>query len=220
MTQLFINRISFDNTSFPQTGPWSPERLQTAAGGPLVCFRISAAPPGKHDVSECPTHEAAWQAVFGQVIRAITDERVCLLWASGPMEQGDLPQVIAHMFPWDGDFRYHVEEVTFLEKNGYVYSWVSFEFNTEAFQTLLKECRFGDATWLYGLVTDEEKVSALLPCSFQNFGHDVVGESAGISFCITSHNEGIYILGRDDLVNAAITRIKASPDVRFIDTGD
>ena len=177
-------------------------------GGPtLEYYRVSAAPPGKHDVSRCKDYEKAWRAAFPKVIESLTEPgEAALACASGPMLSGCLPAVFPHAF--DDEIRYHVEGVTLSEAEGYRTSWITFESKSSSLIALMAETDLDlESVRLTILLLRDHLVSEVLKTRFCDITPDWIVANGAILLPSLRHFEGCFVVGSSPIVSSRIRRI-------------
>lgn len=66
--QLHSKSIGIDETCYPRCEEWHSGAQRLLDDGRCVLYRLSAAPPGKHELADCPKYEAAWRDVVPAVL--------------------------------------------------------------------------------------------------------------------------------------------------------
>lgn len=176
-------------------------------------------------------YEEEWRKIVPDVVdsslnKAEDDDKVCFIWAEGPMESCELPEVFPYIMSRKGGHdRYHIEGVTFTDKVGYCHSWISFEYHKESFIELMKCNRVDlEYTRLYVLIFDEQHVDAVIRKKPPRcIDLEWVVNNRAIAMSFYSHFEGCYIVGERPIINSVMRRIVdrlRSQDVDVIVTDD
>jgi hypothetical protein len=172
----------------------------------FVAAKVSTCGTGKHNLDQCEAFESAWRLRASATLQALAGDRTLILWASGPVCSGCLPEVFAHVL--GEELRYHIAACTSCDKVGYHSSWVSFEFHADRFESLLRNRDLDlELTSLEGLFLDEELVGSVLTRPFLDIGLQWMIEQSAIGISSTSHFEGVYVFGLSREVDAALKRL-------------
>lgn len=155
-------------------------------------------------------YELEWKKIVPDVMDAIfdkseDDDKVCFVWAEGPMETAELPAV----FPYITN-RYHIEGVTFTHKKGYRYSWISFEYYKESFVEMIEECPVNfELTRLHLMVFNEQHIDTVITKEppYCIIDLDWLIDHSAVAVSFFDHFEGCYIAGEKTLVDAARKRV-------------
>lgn len=178
----------------------------------LIAWSATCAPPGKHDVSLCPSIEAEWREVCPAIVAAlIPPDRSCVLWAFGPMEPMALPRVFPHMLfeAADTDL-FHIAPVTVKDEAVEMHSWISFRFHAELFRRLLADQSVDlELTRLAGVVAETVALRSVIDTPVWKLDLTWLLENEAILFGFHRHFEGCYVLGARGQVDAAINAIQA-----------
>lgn len=182
----------------------------------LAMARVSVPGPGKHHVRECAEYEKRWRHHIPDVIsRLCMKSRVCIVWATGPMEWNNLARVYAHILGPRTDNRYHVESITCMDRDGFVYGWLSFEYSRDTFLGLLADLVNLEYTRLeFLIVEDGERVSELMCRPYWTISLKRLLENDELALLPFSHFEGMHIVGKRKMVDEAIERVRASMPTR------
>lgn len=202
---LQVLEIDYADSVFIKYGPgWaapSPVQLE------FKVFRISTAPPGKHDLGHCEGYERQWRKVAPLVFSALRKQLGGFLsWAIGPMEQGELPRLISHVI--DADLRFHIPEVTYDGQPGYVTTWLSFEYQDELFRQLMED-RAVDLEYasISSIALSQDRMNEVFAMPFHQIGAEWVLDTRSIAIAPLSHFEGCYLFGETKTLTNALRAI-------------
>lgn len=176
-------------------------------------FRMSVAPPGVHDLRECTRFEQEWRANLPAVIEVMLDRgETCLLYANGPMYMDGLPQIVPYIVgPSDRVGLFHVPSVTWAEDNGYICSWIGFEYERERFTGMMRDTKLDfEETHLCGLMTRRECAPEVIVEPLWRIPIRWVIEKKAIVFTPEPHFEGLLATGERARVQVAIHNIERS----------
>lgn len=205
---VYFVAVGYESTTFPQAGAWDRGGLCPEKRSELSVVSIGV-PPGKHDVDMCPVYEEEWRRRAPSVLSSLNPGgRVSFVWAEGPMDAKGLLEIFPYM-AGAGLPRYHVESVTHILRDSYAYSWVSFEYSREGFESLMRNTEVDlEYTRLRLLWFDERWVSRLVPKPFESIGLAWILDNDALALSFHRHFEGCYVLGRRDTVEGALRRVQ------------
>ncbi|NOT01257.1 MAG: hypothetical protein HOP29_11585 [Phycisphaerales bacterium] len=205
---LYLTSIPLEKAYFPKCVEWNSNEIGSLGQTMLVTYALSAAPAGKHDVAECPKHEAAWSEAVAPVLEMLRGDKAILMWLAGAMLPGELPDALSYVVD---DNRYHIEGVTHLDYASYTGSWACFEFDVGRFTRMVNERAFSfEFVRISGIVLDPKYVPVLIEQPFFRIGTEWVAEHRALAFTHTRHFEGIHVFGPQDVFEEAISRVRRS----------
>jgi len=209
--RLFINAIDYTKTQFPDGGLWDRSQLPESPEAGFENASISVAPPGKHDLNECPKFERLWRAVFPDIVKSLKGEtRVCLAWATGPLLSDMLVPFLQYVDLWnDAGSRYHVASVTSPGGKGYHTSWIAFECEREALTEMMKNKEL-ELEWvrLSMLFVQDDLVASVLSRPFWEVGLTWAIAHRALALTTSPHFEGCYIVGPRAEMDDAMARVR------------
>jgi hypothetical protein len=164
----------------------------------LAAFRVGAAAPGRHELDECAKIEREWRSSFLGLVQAIvSSNECCLLYASGPMYQHGLPELLPFVA---GSARkvgmFHIEGVTFVEPTGFVYGRCAFEFDAYSCREMLQQETIDlESIRLYGLIAGHDAVRDVLTDPIWTIPPRWFVENRALALAPFSHFEGCTVIG-------------------------
>ena len=207
---LYVDDCELRNSAFPQAASWQEEYARTLYKSSLLTKTVTVAPRGKHSAEACETYERQWREVAPELLRLLKgEEQVAFVWAKGPMESGGLPDLMPYIVgtnPW-GD-RYHVQAVTFTDRNAYTESWVSFEFCRESYERLMHD-EWVDLEFVRQCVLffDETAVEDTVSRWFGDLGLAWVCEHEALALAYHRHFEGCDVVGARARIEEAMEMV-------------
>lgn len=210
--QLHIRSVPYSETTFPEGDAWA---ITPQCAPEEVDIQEVSTAPGEHSLEDCLVYEGQWRERVTSVITALKgEERTCLVWAYGPLESDGVLLIMRYVDYWiDKGTRYHFQGVTYPGGRGYCSTWVTFEFDSETFEVMMRnESLELEYNRLSMILCAHELIGEMLEKPFQKIGVRWILEHDAIALSFISHFEGCYVFGRKATVTRALDRVRSLPE--------
>jgi len=209
--RLHVENVDFWSTQFAEMDCVEVGLTRGVLKSSLRSCQLSAAPPGKHDLSKCEGYEAAWRRAVPDVLDALKGGESLVLWLTGPMESDGLPLAILYVVE---SHRFHIDAMTCLNRAGYITGCVAFEFQRDSFAVMVNDDELDfEFINIAGITVTEDTFAETIVRPFDKIGAPWVVQHGGIAFVHTRHFEGINIFGLPSSVRSALARVATLFDV-------
>ncbi len=210
---LHIENTRLSDTPLSKLSAWTESAVPLVHGAQVGSWRISTAPPGKHDLEKCTVFEKSWRESAPDVIAALKGAKgMCLVWARGPVESDGLLQVMKYVDKWiDNGTSYYWPGVSSIDgRPGYSDSWLAFEYDEHTYRDMNNDASLDFESVRFSLlVFTDRALTDIITREFEDLGLPWVLDSRALAVVHQRHYEGCYVVGDYSIGAAAVARVAA-----------